>query len=65
MQKSLRVEPTGITEKLKAKCNESEQFARFDNLFRQVISVPKAAVEKEDRKLKRKQKKKKARQRAG
>ena len=36
------------------KCNADDQFERFDNLFRQVISVPKAAIDKEEAKLKRK-----------
>jgi hypothetical protein len=52
----------GITEELKSKCDADNQFGRFDRVFRQVVSVPKAAIDKEDAKQKRlKAKKKKAR----
>jgi hypothetical protein len=55
-------EPGEITEELKAKCDADNQFDRFDRVFRQVVSVPKAAIDREDVKQKRlKAKKKKAR----
>jgi hypothetical protein len=49
----------GITEELKAKCDADNQFGRFDRVFRQVVSVPKAAIDKEDAKQKRLKAKKK------
>ena len=45
------------TEELKAKCNADDQFDRFDRVFRAVISVPKAAMLKEEAKQKRRKKK--------
>jgi hypothetical protein len=51
----------GITEELKAKCNAPNQFDRFDNLFRQVVSVPKTVADKEEAKLKRRKNAKKKR----
>jgi uncharacterized protein (TIGR03435 family) len=44
-----------------AKCDGPEQFETFDRLFRSVIAVPKAAVEKSEAKWKRKQEKKRTR----
>lgn len=55
-------EPEGITDELKAKCNADNQFDRFDRVFRQVVSVPKTAIDREDARQKRlKAKKKKQR----
>jgi hypothetical protein len=54
-------EPEGITDELKAKCNAENQFERFDRVFRQVLSVPKAAIDKEAAKVKRLKAKKKTR----
>lgn len=54
-------EPEGITEELKAKCNADNQFDRFDRVFRQVVSVPKAVIDKELVKEKRLKAKRKAR----
>lgn len=44
---------TGITKELQAKCDADNQFERFDNLFRQVVSVPKYAIDKEAAKQKK------------
>jgi len=45
--------------KLAAKCDGSNQFENFDKLFRAVIAVPKAAIDKEEAKYKRARAKKK------
>ena len=42
-----------ITKELEAKCDAPNQFERFDALFRKVASVPKAAIDREEAKLKR------------
>ena len=54
-------EPEEITEELKAKCDADNQFERFDRLFRQVISVPKQVIDKEEALAKRRKKAKKKR----
>ncbi len=41
-----------ITEELKEKCNASDQFERFDHLFRAIISVPKSSIGNEEAKWK-------------
>jgi hypothetical protein len=51
-------EPEGITEELIAKCDAENQFDRFDRIFRQVVSVPKAAIDQEEKKFKRRKQKK-------
>lgn len=43
-----------------AKCDGPEQFENFDRLFRTVIAVPKASVEKSEAKWKRASDKKRA-----
>jgi hypothetical protein len=45
------------TKELETKCDADNQFDQFDRLFRSVISVPKAAVLKEEAKQKRRKKK--------
>jgi hypothetical protein len=54
-------EGEGITDKLKAQCNAENQFDRFDNLFRKVISVPKADVLRAEAKEKRRKARRKKR----
>lgn len=41
-----------------AKCDGPDQFQNFDRLFRSVIAVPKATIDKEEAKWKRQQMKK-------
>jgi hypothetical protein len=45
--------PIAIPEDLAARCEGSDQFEKFDRLFRNVISVPKAEIDKQDAKWKR------------
>jgi len=52
-------QPEGITDELKAKCDADNQFERFDRVLRQVVSVPKAAIDKEEAKFKRRKRVKK------
>ena len=41
--------PVNISPEVAAKCSGPDQFERFDNLFRNLIAVPKSAiVERED-----------------
>lgn len=47
--------PARIKE-IEIKCDAPNQFERFDRLFRAVVSVPKAAVDKEEAKWKRRKK---------
>lgn len=42
------------TEELKAKCDAANQFDNLDRMFRSVVSVPKADVEKHEAKVKAK-----------
>lgn len=53
--KNARVIPK-LTKELEAKCNADNQFENFDRVLRSVISVPKAAVLKEEAKQKRRKK---------
>jgi hypothetical protein len=53
--------PIVISDELAAKCNGPDQFSRFDQLFRSMIAVPKSAINKEEKKWKRKQAKKRTR----
>jgi hypothetical protein len=46
-----------VTKELEAKCDAPNQFGRFDALFRAVISIPKAAIDKEETRWKRRRKK--------
>ena len=55
----------GVTDDLKAKCDADNQFARFDTLFRQVVSVPKTAIDREEAIQKRRKAKKKSRMKHG
>jgi len=48
-----------IPEDILAKCDAPEQAQSFDRLFRSVMSVPKATIDKAEAKWKRKQAKKK------
>ena len=48
-----------LTKELKARCNSDNQCSNSDRMFRAVISVPKAAVLKEEAKEKRWRKAKK------
>jgi hypothetical protein len=50
--------PVKIPAEIAAKCDGPDQFEKFDRLFRGVIAVPKAALEKEEKKWKQKQKRK-------
>ena len=45
--------PITIPPDLAAKCDGPNQFENFDKLFRAVIAVPKAAIDKEEAKWKR------------
>jgi hypothetical protein len=47
-----------IPEDIAAKCDGPDQFQKFDKLFRSVIAVPKAALDKAESKWKRNQAKK-------
>ncbi|MEQ1933757.1 MAG: hypothetical protein ABL962_07755 [Fimbriimonadaceae bacterium] len=51
--------PISVPAEIIAKCNAPEQAQSFDRLFRAVMSVPKATIDKADEKWKRKQAKKK------
>jgi len=42
-----------IPDELAARCDGPDQFERFDQLFRAVISVPKSAIDREEAKEKR------------
>ena len=42
-----------ITKELEEKCDAPNQFDRFDAVFRKVVSVTKAAIDREERKIKR------------
>ena len=44
--------PIVISDELVAKCSGPDQFENFDALFRSVIAVPKATVEKREAKWK-------------
>lgn len=46
-----------VSEETNAKCNTTNQFERFDSLFRAVVAVPKSAVDAEEAKWKRKRRK--------
>jgi hypothetical protein len=50
-----------IPDNLAARCDGPGQFERFDKLFRAVIAVPKAAINKEEAKEKRRKKRDKKR----
>jgi hypothetical protein len=52
--------PISIPEDIAAKCDAPDQFNRFDRMFRAVVAVPKATLEKRERAWKRKQEKKRA-----
>jgi hypothetical protein len=45
--------PITIPADIAAKCDGPDQFQNFDRLFRSVIAVPKAAMEKEETKWKK------------
>jgi hypothetical protein len=49
----MRKRQVTITKGLEVKCDASNQFDRFDALFRKVISVPKAAIDREEVKFRR------------
>lgn len=51
--------PIVVSPELAAKCDGPNQFENFDRLFRAVIAVPKAAIDKEEAKWKRARAKKK------
>lgn len=42
-------EPLSIPEEIQAKCTGPDQFDRFDRLFRSVITVPKASIDKREK----------------
>lgn len=50
-----------ITPELEAKCDAENQFQRFDDLFRKVISVPKSEVLKAETREKRRRAQKRKR----
>jgi hypothetical protein len=50
-----------ITPELEAKCDAENQFQRFDDLFRRVISVPKSEVLKAETREKRRRAQKRKR----
>lgn len=45
--------PIDIPPEIAAKCDVPNQFENFDRLFRSVISVPKATIDKAEQKWKR------------
>jgi hypothetical protein len=54
-------DPIAIPPEIAAKCDAGgDQFDRFDRLFRAVVAVPKATLEKRERAWKRKQERKRA-----
>jgi hypothetical protein len=58
--KNTKPQPVQLSEEVIAKCDAPNQFENFDRMFRSVITVPKAALDKEEAKWKRKQAKKRA-----
>jgi hypothetical protein len=58
MNRKPSLTPVEITEELVQKCDADNQFDRFDVLFRRVVSVPKAIIDKEELRQKRKKAKK-------
>ena len=62
MMESMKIESgtIAIPEAMAAKCEGPNQFENFDRLFRSVIAVPKAAIDKEEAKWKRKRRKERA-----
>ncbi|MEO5923584.1 MAG: hypothetical protein ABIR70_07135 [Bryobacteraceae bacterium] len=52
-------EPASIPADILAKCDAPEQARSFDRLFRSVMAVPKATIDKAEAKWKRTQAKKK------
>jgi hypothetical protein len=57
--KATVTQPASIPADILAKCDAPNQAQAFDKLFRSVMAVPKAAIDKADAKWKRKQAKKK------
>jgi hypothetical protein len=57
--KATVTQPASIPPEILAKCDAPDQAQAFDKLFRSVMAVPKAAIDKADTKWKRKQAKKK------
>jgi hypothetical protein len=51
--------PIQIPPEIAAKCDAPNQAARFDRMFRHVIAVPKAEIDRRDAKWKRAQARKK------
>jgi hypothetical protein len=49
--------PIVISDELAAKCDGPDQFERFDRMFRTVIAVPKAEIDKREAKWKQARKK--------
>jgi hypothetical protein len=45
--------PISISPEVAARCDGPKQFEKFDNLFRAVIAVPKAEIDKEEAKWRR------------
>ncbi len=58
MKPALSPRPIALSPETIAKCDGPDQFKTFDKMFRSVIAVPKATVEKEEAKWKRKREKK-------
>ncbi len=54
-----KITPNEELSKLAAKCDGPNQFENFDRLFRAVIAVPKAAIDKEEEKWKKQRARKK------
>jgi len=55
MKREPHPKPIAIPEDLAARCTGDDQFEKFDSMFRNVISVPKAEIDKQDAKWKRAQ----------
>ena len=45
--------PIALSPEVIAKCDGSDQFEKFDRMFRTVIAVPKAEIDKREAKWKR------------
>lgn len=61
MKREPNPKPIAIPDDLAARCDGPDQFEKFDRMFRNVISVPKTAIDKEEAKWKRAQEKKRGR----
>ncbi|MBZ5601830.1 MAG: hypothetical protein LAO79_05940 [Acidobacteriia bacterium] len=62
MKRDPNPKPIAIPPELAERCEGTDQFEKFDRMFRNVISVPKAQIDKQDAKWKRAQAKERQKQ---